>query len=211
MSKRVYVWEFPVRLSHWVNLLAILVLSVSGYYIGAPFIQAIRDNQFIMAKFRFVHFVAAYFFAMAVLLRIYWLFMGNRYAHWNQYVPLSAERVQSCVDTTAFYCFIRERLPDYAGHTGIAGLTYLVLFILFFIEIFTGFALYSQSHVGALWTVLGGWVFAIINQGTVRLIHHCIMWIIAIFVVIHVYIGWHNDMVERNGLMSSIFSGYKSR
>jgi Ni/Fe-hydrogenase 1 B-type cytochrome subunit len=211
MLKRVYVWEFPVRLSHWVNFLAILALSITGYYIGTPFIQAVRDNQFIMAKFRFVHFVAAYFFAMAVLLRIYWWFMGNRYARLNQFLPLSSERVKSCVDTTAFYCFMRERLPDYAGHTGIAGLTYLFLFLLFIIEIFTGFALYSQSHVGALWTVLGGWVFAIINEGTVRLIHHCIMWIIAIFLVIHVYIGWHNDMVERNGLMSSIFSGYKTK
>ena len=211
MLKRVYVWEFPVRLSHWVNVLAILALSITGYYIGAPFIQAVRDNQFIMAKFRFIHFVAAYFFAMAVILRIYWWFAGNRYARWNQFLPLSSERVKSCVDTTAFYCFMRDKLPDYAGHTGIAGLTYLFLFILFLLEMLTGFALYSQSHVGALWTVLGGWVFAIINEGTVRLIHHCIMWLIAVFLVIHVYIGWHNDMVERNGLMSSIFSGYKTK
>ena len=211
MLKRVYVWEFPVRLSHWVNVLAILALSITGYYIGAPFIRAVRDNQFIMAQFRFVHFVAAYFFAMAVLLRIYWWFAGNRYARLNQFLPLSSERVKSCVDTTAFYCFMRDKLPDYAGHTGIAGLTYLFLFILFLLEMLTGFALYSQSHVGALWTVLGGWVFAIINEGTVRLIHHCIMWLIAVFLVIHVYIGWHNDMVERNGLMSSIFSGYKTK
>jgi len=35
------------------------------------------------------------------------------------------------------------------------------------------------------------------------------MWCIWIFVIIHVYISWHNDIIERNGLISSIFSGYK--
>jgi Ni,Fe-hydrogenase I cytochrome b subunit len=36
------------------------------------------------------------------------------------------------------------------------------------------------------------------------------MWFIAVFVIAHVYIGWHNDLVERNGLISSMFGGYKS-
>ena len=143
MLKRVYVWEFPVRLSHWLNFLAITALTITGYYIGAPFINAIREKQLIMAKFRFVHFVAAYVFAWCVLVRIYWWFVGNKYARWDQFLPFSSERLKSCVDTTAFYCFIREKLPDYAGHTGMAGLTYFFMFMLFLIEMLTGSALYS--------------------------------------------------------------------
>jgi Ni/Fe-hydrogenase 1 B-type cytochrome subunit len=210
MLKKVYVWEFPVRLTHWLNFAAILVLSITGFYIGAPFIRAINEDQLIMAQFRFVHFVAAYVFAVSVLLRIYWWFVGNRYSRWNQFLPVSSKRWESCVETTKFYCFIREKAPDEAGHTGIAGASYFFMFMLFLIEILTGFALYSQSHVGTLWTILGGWVFMILNQGVVRLIHHCIMWIIAAFFLFHMYIAWHNDAIERNGLMSSIFSGYKS-
>ena len=30
-----YVWEWPVRIVHWVNFLAILILSVTGIYIGS--------------------------------------------------------------------------------------------------------------------------------------------------------------------------------
>jgi len=210
MIKRVYVWEFPVRLTHWLNFLAILTLGVTGLYIGAPFIHAVRENQFIMAQFRFVHFVAAYVFAVSVLVRIYWWFMGNRYSHWDQFIPISQERRKNLYGTAEFYCFLRENCPESIGHTGIAGLTYFVLFLLFLFEICTGFALYSQSHGGGLWTLLGGWLFAIFTQGTIRLLHHCIMWVIAIFIVLHIYIGWHNDIMEKNGLMSSIFSGYKS-
>jgi Ni/Fe-hydrogenase 1 B-type cytochrome subunit len=210
MIKRVYVWEFPVRLTHWLNFLAILTLGLTGFYIGAPFIHAIREDQLIMAQFRFVHFVAAYVFAVCVIVRIYWWFMGNRYAHWDQFIPVSSERRKNLYGTAQFYCFLREKCPEVIGHTGIAGLTYFLLFMLFLLEILTGFALYSQSHAGGIWTLLGGWLLSIMSAGTIRLVHHCIMWVIAVFLILHIYIGWHNDMMERNGLMSSIFSGYKS-
>jgi len=211
MLKRVYVWEFPIRFTHWLNFATILTLATTGLYIGAPFIHAIREKQLIMAKFRFIHFIAAYVFAVSVVVRICWWFMGNSYAQWDQFIPISAERRKNLYGTAEFYCFLREKCPEVIGHTGIAGLTYFIMFVLFLLEICTGFALYSQGHSGGLWTLLGGWVFAILNEGTVRLVHHCIMWIVAVFFILHVYIGWHNDIMERNGLMSSIFSGYKSK
>lgn len=210
MEKRVYVWEFPVRLTHWLNFLSVLALSITGFYVGAPFIHAVNDNQFIMAQMRYIHFISAYVFTVSLLIRIYWLFAGNRYAVWNQFIPTSSERVKNLTGTTAFYCFLREKCPHVVGHTGIAGVTYLLLFVLFFFEIFTGFALYSESHIGGFWTLMGGWLFAIMGTGAVRLIHHLIMWVITIFVIVHVYISLHNDLIERNGLMMSIFSGYKT-
>lgn len=210
MVKRVYVWEFPVRLTHWLNFVSILTLAVTGFYVGAPFIRAVDESQLIMAQFRFVHFVAAYVFAVSVLVRIYWWFVGNRYSHWDQFLPISSERRKNLYGTAQFYCFLREKCPEVIGHTGIAGLTYFIMFLLFLLEIVTGFALYSQSHIGGLWTLMGGWLLSILSEGTIRLVHHCIMWLIAVFLILHIYIGWHNDMMERNGLMSSIFSGYKS-
>jgi Ni/Fe-hydrogenase 1 B-type cytochrome subunit len=42
-----------------------------------------------------------------------------------------------------------------------------------------------------------------------RLIHHLVMWVILAFMIHHVYSALLVDHWERNGLMSSIFSGYK--
>ncbi|MCL4476929.1 MAG: Ni/Fe-hydrogenase, b-type cytochrome subunit [Nitrospirae bacterium] len=211
MEKRVYVWEFPVRLTHWVNFLSILALSITGFYIGAPFLHAIRENQFIMAQMRFIHFVSAYVFTVSFLIRIYWLFMGNQYSRLNQFIFVSGERWKNLIDTALFYAFLKKDLPHSPGHTGIAGLTYFIMFLIFLLEIFTGFALYSESHLpGFIWTFMGGWLFSIMGTGTVRLIHHLLMWVIGVFTIVHVYVSWHNDVIEKNGLMSSIFSGYKS-
>ena len=39
MLQTTYVWEWPVRLTHWINVISIVVLSVTGFYIGNPFVS----------------------------------------------------------------------------------------------------------------------------------------------------------------------------
>jgi hypothetical protein len=36
---RKYVWEFPVRLCHWLNVLSITVLFATGLYISSPLLS----------------------------------------------------------------------------------------------------------------------------------------------------------------------------
>ena len=38
--RRLYVWEMPVRVYHWLNALSISVLGVTGFLIGKPFTAA---------------------------------------------------------------------------------------------------------------------------------------------------------------------------
>ena len=80
--KRVYLWHWAVRSMHWVSVLCILTLAVTGFYIGKPYFlssgQAI--NHYLMGRFRFVHFVAAGVLVATAMLRVYWLFIGNRSA-----------------------------------------------------------------------------------------------------------------------------------
>ena len=63
------------------------VLSATGFYIGHPFIAVsgpARDH-FVMGTMRVIHLYTAIVFSLAVLFRIYWMFVGNRYARWDQY------------------------------------------------------------------------------------------------------------------------------
>ena len=84
------------------------------------------------------------------------------------------------------------------------------MFILFLFEIASGFALNSQSHLKStvLW-LCGGWMLSILHVQTIRLLHHIVMWLLIVFTAIHVYIGWYLDIAEKNGVMGSIFGGYK--
>jgi len=206
---RTYAWEVPVRLTHWVNVLCLTALCVTGFYIGSPFMHAISSKQYLMGWMRFIHFVAAYVFVMSMIIRIYWAFAGNKYASWRVWVPITSKQRKDLWAAVKFYLFISKTPPYAVGHTALAGFTYLFVFVLFGFQIISGFALYSLTHQGILWTLLGGWLTGVMHLQTIRLYHYIGTYVILSFTVVHIYIAWYLDLKERNGLMGSIFDGYK--
>ena len=111
---RVYLWEIPVRLNHWVNVLCIITLSVTGYLIGSPRIVAATTADFVMGWIRFIHFTAAYLFTVSVISRIIWSLIGNRYAGWMEFFPLAtAKGRKNFVKMLRYYFLIdKERNVD---------------------------------------------------------------------------------------------------
>ena len=207
-ADRVYVWEVPVRLTHWVNTLAILVLSGTGFYIGNPFIPG---SVYLMGWMRAIHRLTAYVFVASLLLRTYWAFAGNQWASWRTLFPyLTPEGRQGMGQTFRFYTFIRRRPPGEIGHNPLAGTTYSLVVLLMVVEVVTGFALLSLAK-GGWWSVAFGWVFGVLSPQGTRLLHHLIMWLLLGFAVHHVYSAILMDAEEKNGLMTSIFTGYKFR
>lgn len=207
--ERVYAWEFPVRFTHWINVLSVIILSVTGFYIGTPFIHAVSSEQYIMGWMRFIHFIAAYTFLMSMIIRLYWSLVGNKYASWRVWFPFGGGRWADLMDAVKFYLFVSKKPPYAVGHTALAGLTYLFVFALFIFQLISGFALYSVNHSGIIYSILGGWLTSVMYLQTIRLLHHLAMYVILAFSIAHVYIGWYLDLKERNGLMGSIFGGYK--
>jgi Ni/Fe-hydrogenase 1 B-type cytochrome subunit len=206
---RVYAWEVPVRLTHWINFLSILTLSVTGYYIGDPFIHATSGRQYIMGWMRFIHFVAAYAFLMSIIIRLYWSVAGNTYASFRNWFPFSPKRLQAMGNDIKCYLLIGEKSKCHPGHTQLGGLTYLIMMIIFLFMIFSGFAMYSVNKSGAIWTILGGWLLNVMSLQTLRLWHHLLMYVIFSFAMVHVYISTFSDVKEKSGMMGSIFTGYK--
>lgn len=206
---RVYVWELPVRVSHWFIFLPVVVLSFTGYYMHNPFIVGKGSTAFMMGTVRFIHLVAGFVFISAFLLRLYWFFVGNSWSNWRAFVPLHRRQWRGMGGMVAYYSFLRKDLLHHVGHNALAAVTYLVMFVLMFLEILTGLALYSQVRASAVLNVVIGWLPRLIDIQTLRLMHFCIMFSFFIFVIHHVYSAVLVSWEERNGLIESIFTGYK--
>lgn len=207
---RVYVWEFPVRLVHWVNFLCILTLAVTGFYIGRPFIHAYSADQYIMGWVRFIHFTAAYVLMMSIIIRIYWSFVGNKYASWKDFFPFLPKDWKEMGQALSFYLFVSKKPLHKIGHPALASFGYMIFFLLFLFEIISGSALYSTSHGSShLWTFMGGWLIGPLELQTIRFYHHLVMYFILVFAMLHVYVTWMLGRAEQNGIMGSIFSGDK--
>jgi Ni/Fe-hydrogenase 1 B-type cytochrome subunit len=210
--QRVYVWELPVRLTHWALFFSILVLSATGYYIGNPFISVPdpAKDHFVMGTVRTVHFYAAIVFTLAVLVRIYWLFAGNRYARLLELIPLSARRLRSFWKMFLYYSFVRHDPENYAGHNGLAGASYALIFVIYVVMIATGLALYTvDASASSPFRVFDGLVPLFYGLQFARLIHHIGMWLVLIFAIVHIYFVLLSSVIEHIGIFDSIFSGYK--
>ncbi len=205
-----YVWEWPVRLTHWINVLCIIVLSFTGYFIHQPFFTAGGPESYIMGWNRFLHFTFGYLFALSVLSRLIWMFLGNRHASWRAFVPwLWRPGRKSAWKMLRYYTFTGRQISYEVGHNALAATAYSAVFLLFILQIVSGLALYAQFNPGGLWDSLLGWFLAAFNNQYVRLAHHGIMWLLLGFFIHHVYSAWLMDVKERNGTMTSIFGGYK--
>ena len=215
--KRAYVWELPVRFTHWINVFSILVLIVTGIIIGNP--PAIMSGSEASYSYwfgivRFIHFVAAYIFTFNLIVRIYWAFVGNRYASWRVFMPFTRKAIKRILHVLKVDILLQNEkhysLTNIAvGHNPVAGLSYLGFFILCIVQIFTGFALYAPSSTW-FFPKMFGWVVGVFgNEFIIRSIHHAVTWLLVIFSFIHIYLVFYHDWLEGRGEVSSMFGGYK--
>jgi Ni/Fe-hydrogenase 1 B-type cytochrome subunit len=205
----VYVWQYPLRLIHWGLVISIGALAFTGYYIHDPFIVGQIKRPFLMGWFRFFHEAFAMVFIALFLLRIYLFFTGNRWETWRNYVPLHRWQFQEMWQMVRFYLFIRPRPVPKIGHNSLAALSYLVLYALILAEIATGLVMYNALRHSAFLGFLVGWIPRAISIANLRLIHFLLMFVFISFGILHVHLSMLVTREEKNGLMDSIFTGYK--
>jgi len=206
---RVYVWELPVRAVHWLIFFSMIVLSVTGYYLHNPFFIVRGQAAFTLATMRFIHEVTAFVFSMAFVVRIYWFFVGNVYARWKAFVPVTRRQRRGLREMLKYYLFLRWVAPQEVGHNPLAAGMYLLVYLLFLVQILTGFALYEWVLGTEPLRTMFGWLPRLINIQYLRETHYFLMFISFAFTIHHVYSALLVAIEEANGLMGSIFSGHK--
>lgn len=213
INRKIYVWQLPVRFYHWVNALCILALAVTGYIIGSPpALQSSAEASFgyWFGTVRFIHFFAAFIFFFNFLFRLYWGFVGNRFAKWNNFIPVKAEQWKEmlhvlCLDILQF---CKKPLRS-IGHNSLAGITYFIIFLAFLFQSVTGFGMYAAMS-NAWLPHLFSWIVPMMGGDfAVRQWHHAMMWVFIIFSIIHVYLVFYHDYVEGRGTISSMAGGWK--
>lgn len=143
-------------------------------------------------------------------VRPLWFFLGNRHASWRAFVPwASREGRRNIVGTFKYYVFLQRKVPHAVGHNALAAMAYSGVFAIFVAMIGSGFALYGQFAPGSLWDGLCGPLLATFGNQGMPLVHHLGMWLLLGFAIHHAYSAWLMDIEEKNGTITSIFSGYK--
>jgi Ni/Fe-hydrogenase 1 B-type cytochrome subunit len=207
----VYLWSAPIRAMHWISAACVVVLIVTGFYIGRPYFMTSGEasDHFLMGRVRFIHFTTAAVLVMAGIVRVYWLFAGNQFERLPALFPVTRKNLNNTVRTAnAYLTFRPEKQPNMVGHDPLQQYAYTILYLLAIVMAATGFTMYGQSNPGGIVFRAFAWVPPLLGGlQRVRLLHHVLAWAFIIYAVIHVYFTIRSDYVERVGRVSSIITG----
>lgn len=136
-TKQVYeykVWDLPVRLFHWINFIAVIMLIFFGLLMlfkGDIGIEAVEAK----INLKVIHVTIGYVFVANLLVRILWGFFGNRYARWRSLIPSSGH-----MDTVrAYKASIRQGAPlQYAGHNPLGQIAATLILLCMLVMAVTG-------------------------------------------------------------------------
>jgi Ni/Fe-hydrogenase 1 B-type cytochrome subunit len=217
VSAPVYVYELPVRIWHWVMALAITLLVATGLLIANP-IWPLQMGQpyhhFWMGDIRFVHFVSAYVLTLAMLVRVYWALVGNRYAR-EIFMPQFWSRPwrHEFLKTIRWYLLIERETSKESGHNPLAQTAMFAMSLLgVLVEIITGFALYGEGSGYGSWSyeLFTRWVVPLVGDSQrLRTWHVLGMWYLILFVIVHVYMTIREDIMSRQTMMSTMVNGWR--
>ncbi len=210
--RSVFVYEGPIRIWHWITVLAVFVLCITGYLISHPLPSTPGEasDQFLMGYIRFAHFAAGYIFAVAFIGRVYWAFVGNEHARHTFILPFwSGKWWVGITNQILWYLFIARRPRQWVGHNPLSHVFMFLFMHMAVLQIITGFALYSEATGPGTWQhTLFNWVIPLLGSSMmVRMVHVILMWLTIVFILIHVYTAIREDIMSRQSIISTMISG----
>lgn len=203
------VWGLLLRLFHWVLVISVVGLVLTGTYINDPWSNVTFQVSavFPMATMRSLHFLAGYLFCAVVLVRLYLYAFGNRQERIGDIVPIGSRNIKSLITTLGYYSYLSDRPDRRLGHNVLAGIVYIITIVAALFQVLCGFyLLYPETHI---WQVVGNGLFGSQQQG--RLVHHLLMWYFILFSFTHVYMVFWNHVRSPEGLILSMFHGKKKK
>ncbi|MEW5963598.1 MAG: Ni/Fe-hydrogenase, b-type cytochrome subunit [Pseudomonadota bacterium] len=216
-EEAIYVYEAPLRLWHWVNAFSIFTLAATGYLIGSPppSVGGEASFSFLFGWIRYLHFAAGYILVIGFLFRIYWAFAGNEHTKQIFLPPVWKRNFwDELLHEVKWYGMVAKAPLKYSGHNPLATLVMHLMFVWGIVfMIVTGLALYGEGSGMGSWqhTYFSSWVIPLFGQSQdVHTWHHLGMWVFICFVIIHVYAAVREDIMSRQSIMSSMFSGWRT-
>lgn len=145
------VWDASTRWFHWINALCIIALAVVGLVILNAGGLGVSNSGKVALKT--IHTWIGYVFALNLLWRIAWAFLGNRYANWRSVLPGGKGYFHAVRSYVA--AFIAGPPEQYLGHNPVGRLGIAVLFLLIAIQVITGLVL---AGTDLFYPPIGHWI-----------------------------------------------------
>lgn len=211
---REYVYSQSTRYMHWIRMIAIVILIVTGFFIAYPFVSPAAGQEpvkFLQAEMRFVHLVFGWVLIAVTIYRAY-IFMFDKYSYKERLSFIDFFNPMKWIRQVKNYMLIGPHPHKTGMYNPLQLMAYLGVTVAVIIISVTGCILYFNVYhegLGAimyeLFKPMEAWMGGL---AMVRQIHHIATWFFVLFIPIHIYLATWNSARYPNGAMDTIFSGY---
>jgi Ni/Fe-hydrogenase b-type cytochrome subunit len=164
-----------VRVTHWVNALAIMLMVGSGLRIFNAYPGFARRGESFccypfegreipadltfggwLAGARHWHFAMMWVLVVNGLVYLAWVYL---HGEWRDLVPRRGD-ARDVLEMARFYVFLRTDHPRQGKHNALQRLTYFALPWLAALTVVTGLAIWKPTQLAPLTAVFGGYAWA---------------------------------------------------
>jgi len=177
------------RILHWINMLSITLLTLTGLYINAPTKFTLFSS---MDTARQLHFIFMWVLICGVTYRVIYGMITR-----DTEILFRPRDIKGFPSLIKYYLFMADSHPNYGKYNPGQKLVYTLWPILVVVQIVTGLILYLPDSLMPLGQALGG-------IALMRMVHYLVTWLFICTVALHVYLSFINGFV----VVKSIFTGY---
>lgn len=205
-----------VRVTHWVNAVALTIMVGSGLRIfnahpsfariGETFPLYPFEHKAIPAWLTFGAWLGGarhwHFAMMWVLVAAGLTYVAFIYLHgeWRDLAPRKGD-LRDAIEMIRFYLYARKDHPPHGKHNALQKSAYFIMPFLGAAIVISGIAIWKPVSLGWLTGLLGGYVWA-------RFIHFSAMVVLVLLSVVHVFMVFS---VDPYSLRSMITGGHSDR
>lgn len=174
--------------THWINLVAMLLLIFTGFVIHYPFVAG------IMGICRGVHLFCGFVLFFNMVFRVFAAFFvktaptgGTRQvvADYKSWLPQADNRHQG-IEWIKYYLFLKKDHPLSAKLGVPQKISYLLIPVLILLMFWTGLCLWVPTSE---WPLMAWFTNAVGGIMSMRIIHYYGMFVFIIFMFIHIYLA----------------------
>jgi len=146
-----FSWDRTVRIFHWLNLVCMIGLIAVGLTIlNAKALGVTNDGKILLKS---VHVLIGYVFAVNLLWRLVWAFIGGPLARWRAILPGGRGYLG---EVQGFLAAIREKQPrQYLGHNPLGRVAITILLLLLLNQAVSGLVL---AGTDLFFPPFGAWI-----------------------------------------------------
>lgn len=225
------VWDKTTRVFHWVNFLSVLALIIIGTIIlNGRTIGLSGDGKVLL---KIIHVCVGYVFAINLIWRIIWGFIGGARARWSAILPMGKGYM---ANLKAFIAGEKSGNPvTYAGHNPVARIVITLMILACIVQLVTGLVIAGTDiyyppfgHMIAEWVAASGVDPSTLLPGDKSMVdaaaysemrdfrkpfietHVYAFYTLSTLIVIHILAVARHEVTHGDGIISAMFSGKKT-